>query len=232
MKCDEVKPECERCKKATYKCAGYDQPWLNEAPYERKARERFLVRDELYRTRHNPMLPKEALVSQGFLPAERVSQELNLVAFREDVCRSFYFHKFCSGKNFSKAISWWLNPNPRVQVQSRTLVSASKAMSAAFFGRSHQSRFIIREGEKMYGEALRNLSSDLSHEVKAYTFETLGATMALNMYEVCLCSSYASGAWKPTDPHLDDKSYLGLSWMYHPLWGYREINACSGASTP
>ena len=208
MKCDEVKPECERCKKATYKCAGYDQPWLNEAPYERQAHQRFLVRDELYRTRHNPMLPKEALTSQGFLSAERVSQELNLVAFRDDVCRSFFFHRVCSGENFSKAIAWWLNPAPRVQVQSRTLVSASKAMAAAFFGRVHQQPYIIHEGTKMYGEALRNLSSDLSHEVKAYTFETLGATMALNMYEVCLCSSYTSGGWKPIDPNLDGTPHL------------------------
>ena len=44
----------------------------------------------------------------------------------------------------------------------------------------------------MYGEALRSLQSDLFHNVKAYAFETLGATMALNMYEVCLCSSYVS----------------------------------------
>ena len=192
VKCDEVKPACERCKKATYKCAGYDQPWLSEAPYEREAHKRFLVRDELYRTRHQAFFPKEALASHRFLPAERLTQELTLSAFREDVCRSFLFHRLCSGENLSKAISWWLNPNPRAEVQSRTLVSASRAMTAAFFGRIHQQPNIINEGTKMYGEALRNLGSDLSHEVKAYTFETLGATMALNMYEVCLCSSYAS----------------------------------------
>lgn len=38
----------------------------------------------------------------------------------------------------------------------------------------------------MYGEALRNLSQDLGHPVKNRTIETLGATMALNMYEVGL----------------------------------------------
>lgn len=65
-------------------------------------------------------------------------------------------------------------------------------MAAAFFGCIHQRPNIINEGSKAYGEALRNLASDLSHKVKAYTFETLGATMALEMYEVCLCSFYAS----------------------------------------
>ena len=183
---------CERCKKATYRCAGYDQPWLQEAPFARKAHQRSLVREQLYRTRQHPLLSKEAIISQGFLPAERVAQELNLSAFRDDICRSFLFFRLCSGENFSKAISWWLNPTPRAEVQSRTLVSASKAMAAAFFGRIHQQPRISNEGTKMYGEALLNLTKDLSHEEKAFTFETLGATLALNMYEVCLCSSYAS----------------------------------------
>ena len=192
VKCDEAKPICARCRKATYKCAGYDQPWLDDAPYEREAYERFRVRDELYRSRHYAFLPEEAIASQGFLPAASVAQELNLSAFREDICRSFLFHKLCSGKNFSKGMSWWLNRAPRAEIQSRTLVSASKAMTAAFFGRVHHHTRIIREGNIWYGEALRNLQSDLSHKVKAYTFETFGATMALNMYEVWLCSSYAS----------------------------------------
>ena len=191
VKCDETKPICQRCRKATYKCDGYDQPWLNEEPYKREAHTRFLVRDELYRTRHQAFLSKDAVTSQGFLPAERVAQQLNLSAFREDICRSFLFHKLCSG-NFSKGMSWWVNPAPRVQIQSRTLVSASKAMTAAFFGRIHQHARISREGDVWYGEALLNLKRDLSHKVKAYTFETFGATMALIMYEVCLGSSSAS----------------------------------------
>ncbi|KAL2048891.1 hypothetical protein ABVK25_010843 [Lepraria finkii] len=38
VKCDEAEPECERCKKATYKCAGYDQPWLDETHFIALAR--------------------------------------------------------------------------------------------------------------------------------------------------------------------------------------------------
>ena len=83
-------------------------------------------------------------------------------------------------------MSWWLSPTPKAEVQSQTLVSASRAMSAVFFGRVHHKATIIREGERMYGDALHNLKTDLSHPVKALTFETLGATMALNMYEVCI----------------------------------------------
>lgn len=192
VKCDEVKPACERCRKATYKCAGYDQPWLDETPYVLAAQERKRERDELCLARLDPFLTKEAVMSQGFLPAERVAQELNLSAFREDICRSFLFHRLCPGGNFSKAISWWLNPAPRVEVQSRTLVLAGKAMAAAFFGRIHQQPRIINEGTRYYGEALRNLNIDLSHKEKQLAFETLGATMALNMYEVCHCSSYPS----------------------------------------
>ena len=150
------------------------------------------MRQELYRTRQLALISKDDVTSQGFLSAQAVAQELNLSAFQEGICRSFLFHRLCSGENFSKAISWWLNPAPRAEIQSRTLVSASKAMTAAFFGRIHNQPHIVREGTVFYTEALRNLQSDLSHKVKAYTFETLGATMALNMYEVCLCSSYAS----------------------------------------
>ena len=132
------------------------------------------------------MIPYKAVQSSGFLPAESVADSMSLSAFQEDICRSFVLHRLCAGPGYSKAISWWLSATPKVEIQSRTLVSASKAMSAAYFGRVHQKARIITEGELMYGEALRNLSQDLSHPVKAFTFETLGATMALNMYEVRL----------------------------------------------
>ena len=192
MKCDEAKPKCERCRKATYTCAGYDQPCFNEAPFEREALERKRVRDELYQARHVAFLPVRVARAQGFLFAERVNQELNLSAFQENICRSFLYHRLCAGRHFSKGISWLLSPAPRVEVQSRTLVSASKAVAAAFFGRVHQQPNIKTEANQFYVEALRNLTSDLSHDVKRIAFETLGATMALNMYEVCLSSSHSS----------------------------------------
>lgn len=192
MKCDETKPKCERCRKATYTCAGYDQPCFNEAPFEREALERKRVRDELYQARHVAFLPVRVAKAQGFLFAERVNQEMNLSAFQENICRSFLYHRLCAG-HFSKGISWLLSPAPRVEVQSRTLVSASKAMAAAFFGRVHQQPKIIREGNLFYVEALRNLTSDLSHDVKSIAFETLGATMALNMYELTHLTSTSYG---------------------------------------
>ena len=57
-------------------------------------------------------------------------------------------------------------------------------MAASFFGRIHQQPAIVVQGESWYGEAIRNLKLDLDHREKRYTLETLGATMALNMYEV------------------------------------------------
>ena len=207
VKCDETKPKCERCRKATYTCAGYDQPSFNEAPFEREALERKRVRDELYRARHVAFLPVRVATAQGFLFAERVGQELNLSAFQEDICRSFLYHRLCAG-HFSKGISWLLSPAPRVEVQSRTLVSASKAMAAAFFGRIHHRPKIIREGNLFYVEALRNLSSDLSHDVKSTAFETLGATIALNMYEVCLPSSHSSWGRNVTNSCTADAPHL------------------------
>ena len=208
MKCDEAKPVCERCRKATYTCAGYDQPWLNEAPFEREALERKRVRDELYHARHVAFLPARVATAQGFLLAERLDQELNLSAFQENICRSFLYHRLCAGRHFSKGISWLLNPAPRVEVQSRTLVSASKAMAAAFFGRIHLQPKISREGNLFYLEALRNLTSDLSHDVKSIAFETLGATMALNMYEVCLRSSNSSWGQNSTNSCTADIPHL------------------------
>ena len=148
------------------------------------AHQRAAEREKEYKENRNALIPYGAVRSEGILPRESVTGSLNLSAFQEDICRAFIFHKLSAGPEYTKAMSWWLSPTPKVEVQSRTLVSASKAMSAAFFGRVHQQTSIITEGELMYGEALRNLSKDLSHPVKAYTFETLGATMALHMYEV------------------------------------------------
>lgn len=181
---DETKPTCIRCSKATYNCKGYDQPWLDETPFIALARERAAKRAREHRESQNALLPDGDVQSEGFLSAKSVAESINLSAFREDICRSFLLHRLSAGPDHSKAMSWWLNPSPKAEVQSRTLVSASRAMSAAFFGRVNQQAKIITEGVLMYGEALRNLSKDLSHPIKAYTFETLGATMALTMYEV------------------------------------------------
>lgn len=188
MGADETKPTCVRCSKATYSCAGYDQPWLDETPYIELAQQRAAEREKEYRASSDALIPYKAIESEGFLPVDRVADSVNLSAFKDDICRSFILHRLCAGPDYPKAMSWWLSPTPKVEVQSRTLVSASRAMSAAFFGRVHQQATIITEGEVMYGEALRNLQIDLRHSVKAYTFETLGATMALHMYEVRLFS--------------------------------------------
>ena len=59
-------------------------------------------------------------------------------------------------------------------------------MTASFFGRMHQQPRIVAQGQSMYIEALHNLRQDVGHVVKSRTIETLGATMALNMYEVSL----------------------------------------------
>ena len=59
-------------------------------------------------------------------------------------------------------------------------------MTASFFGRIHRQPRIVAQGESMYIEALHNLAQDVGHTVKSRTIETLGATMALNMYEVGL----------------------------------------------
>jgi hypothetical protein len=109
---------------------------------------------------------------------------MNLSAFQDDICRSFVLYKLMSGPNVSKAVTWWLSPAPRVEIQSQTLVSASRAMAASFFGRVHQQPAIVAQGESLYGVAIRNLKLDIDHREKRYTLETLGATLALNMYEV------------------------------------------------
>ena len=181
---DETKPTCIRCSKATYTCKGYDQPWLDEAPFIALAHQRAAEREKEKRESRNGLLPSEALQSEGFLSAERITGALDLSGFQEVICRSFVFHKLSAGPQYSKAMSWWLSATPKAEVQSRTLVSASKAMSAVFFGRVHRQASITREGESMYGQAMHNLRQDLLHPIKAYAFETLGATMALNMYEV------------------------------------------------
>lgn len=134
-------------------------------------------------------MPLESRPPDGLLPATNIVRSLSLFTSQEDICRSFVIYRLCGGAQYSKAMSWWLSPRAKVEVQSKTLVSASKAMAAAFFGRIYRQQRIMTEGHLMYGEALRNLTSDLSHPVKAFTFETLGATMALNMYEVCRCSA-------------------------------------------
>ena len=91
---------------------------------------------------------------------------MNLSAFQDHIRRSFVLYKLSSGPNITKAVTWWLSPAPRVEVQSHTLISASRAMAASFFGRIHQQPAIDAQGESWYGEAIRNLKLDLDHRGK------------------------------------------------------------------
>lgn len=183
---DEAKPTCERCRKATYTCAGYNQPWLDDARYAAVAHQRKAERQAEEQERWNALITYEAALAHGFLPFESVGRSISLSAFQDDICRSFVLHKLTSGPTITKGMTWWLSPSPRVQVQAYTLVSASRAMTASFFGRIHRQPTIIAQGQSMYTEALHNLAQDVGHAVKSRTIETLGATMALNMYEVGL----------------------------------------------
>ena len=134
--------------------------------------------------RWNALITYEAALRHGFLPVESVGRSISLSGFQDDICRSFVLHKLTSGPTITKGMIWWLSPSPRVQVQAYTLVSASRAMTASFFGRIHRQPRIIAEGQSMYTKALHNLAQDIGHPEKSQTIETLGATMALNMYEV------------------------------------------------
>ena len=226
---DEAKPTCIRCSKATYNCKGYDQPWLDESRYIDLARRRAAEREQEYKANGTALLPHGAVQSQGFLTLESVANSMNLSAFQEDICRSFLFHRLCKGPGYSKAMSWWISATPKVEVQSRTLVSASRAMSAAFFGRVHRKPSIVTEGDLMYGEALRNLSKDLSHPIKAYTFETLGATMALNMYEVR--TLYITDQDTRAD-HTEASTHESwLDWMDQSCWRNWKIDRGSWTQT-
>ena len=226
---DESKPTCIRCRKATYNCKGYDQPWLDESRYIDLARKRAVEREKEYKANGTALLPRGAVQSQGFLTLESVANAMNLSAFQEDICRSFLFHRLCKGPGYSKAMSWWLSPTPKVQVQSQTLVSASRAMSAAFFGRVHRKPRIVTEGLRMYGEALYNLGKDLSHPIKAYTFETLGATMALTMYEVCIVFDADQDA---RADHIKASAHESWGdWLDHTCWRNRKIDRDSWTQT-
>ena len=179
-----------RCSKSGHRCLGYDQPQPNnidETPYRQLALQRAQERNAQHGN-EGPLLPPS---SEGFLPFESIIQPINLFAFQEVICRSFLFYKLRIGPHASKALVWWLSPSPRVEIQSSTLVLASRAVSAGFFGRIHQQSKIMIEGARFYGQALRNMRTDISHPEKRYSFEMLGATMALHMYEVCLCLLYA-----------------------------------------
>ena len=69
----------------------------------------------------------------------------------------------------------------------------------------------------MYIEALHNLAQDVGHVVKSRTIETLGATMALNMYEVGLLiqnQCRESGAYC----HTVDKHIAHDAWLDHSRW--------------
>lgn len=133
-----------------------------------------------------PFLSKSSAELCGFIPPDGVAQPIALAGFQDNIYRSFLLHKAVGGQPVTKALAWFLSPEPRVEVQSQTLVLASGALSRTFFGEYNRQQRIVIEGIDLYGKALRSLRDDLCHPVKAHAFETLGATIALYLFEVCL----------------------------------------------
>ena len=79
----------------------------------------------------------------------------------------------------------------------------------------------------MYIEALHNLRQDVGHPVKSRTTETLGATMALNMYEVSLLTREECRQ-SGTYCYIVDQHIANDPWLDQTRWGRWPANTTSG----
>lgn len=182
VKCDKRRPTCERCEKGNFECGGY-------------VREHRFV-DEVARTvRHAQKASKgkslSASSSRDVAPfsskSQSLSPDMTLRGVQDNVTISFLLSNLFSGMpTVSKP---WMQGQAE-DTTSLTAQNSILALSRVYFGRMHQQQDIISQGFELYGQALKNLNSDLQEEEKAWSLSVLTSAMTLQLYEVSQTLSF------------------------------------------
>lgn len=160
IKCDEQKPECGRCLRAGYKCAGYarDLEFRISTPTSQASGGRPTT------TSTRPV-------------AEIVPPEISLVAFKPDMQYAFMLRNFV----WSSWGSPWLQHSARGQLGVLSQQACS-SFSQVTFGRHHQAKEIDLNGEVLYGLAVGKVRQGLAHPPTPAMSELLVPIMMFLLY--------------------------------------------------
>ena len=191
IKCDEVRPYCDRCRKANLQCDGFRQTLV----FVDETRQTF---HRLGPLQTGPSATSLAMrqsprqLSPDFASELAFCRQVGLSAIYEDVYVSHLLDKFfATGVDYEDSFvnrSWMVSCLSRPK-EYPTATLALKCLAASFFGRKHSQDSILHDGARSYGQALLALRRTLQDPVRAWSFDALAATTALNQYEHLIFTS-------------------------------------------
>jgi hypothetical protein len=148
---DETKPECSRCLKAGYTCAGYDRPLVfrNQSTAPLPIENKIIANGQ------------DEIISMLTRSISKPPPELCLVAFKGDICFAYLFDNFV-WRTYGTP---WLEKAAHGQLDSLA-TNSIQALSRAHFGNDHSNQETQIEGSTHYGRALRALVPALANPLK------------------------------------------------------------------
>lgn len=234
MQCDLKQPECGQCIKSNRPCTGYHRETIfkNSGLAEVGAGDSAVNQSTIPAGKIPGSGHANGRAVSGPAPqrSSRASKALALPksvqprnAHRAQILNAF-IDAFLPDAEKSQGLGGrrpisWLQAVPSVREHGDALSTALTALSLARLGRLSRDRRLSMEAKVLYGTALTHLQGALSSKNLMYRDDTLGACMALELYEVSSARMILqSGHGRPelTPRQLLECSNDGIDgWLIH-----------------
>jgi hypothetical protein len=213
---DEGQPECQRCKKAGYKCQGYERTLIfhNQTTNPTgTGTSQSLVAGRMANTRKELSPPAIMTMLTTSRPTDLeipVARELDLSPFQDNILFACLFKNYVHG-NFGTP---WLNLSAEGGL-GETSLEASRTLAAEFFAMYHRNPTFRTRATAHYGQSLRLLRSDLDAVGHISADTLLIPIMILISYDV-RDQTVAAFEEASADMLVQFLTYSdGLSWDHH-----------------
>lgn len=205
IKCGLQKPHCDQCIRRGYLCSGYRRELV--FVYDRVGP---LLRDKLgtrtWKGQRGTISEQAISYTSTFTDTKKIDRRLaalNPTIRPPNVCTNISPHKSYRQQLFNAYLyahipfsrlgpaneEPWLCLLPGIREPTQALETASMALCTAALGRVKHDYNMVSESHKLYTEGLTELQKALCNTGLMYKDETLGACMALAMYELTECPS-------------------------------------------
>ncbi|KAK1573849.1 uncharacterized protein LY79DRAFT_567484 [Colletotrichum navitas] len=170
VKCDKLRPKCERCLRSGHKCLGYELPLRMQ---------HFTTVTEASGAQQLIRISDTTKVT---LPPPTVTQELPLIAFREQMAFSHLIANYRWGPFWKPVLRMSLNgPAPPDVVKADYTGTLATALS--FMGSRVKEPQMLAEGYELNGQVIRALQSALSAASKKHLAQWAITIIILSIYQ-------------------------------------------------
>ncbi|KAH8724800.1 hypothetical protein GQ44DRAFT_654167, partial [Phaeosphaeriaceae sp. PMI808] len=155
VKCDEARPNCQRCAKAGFECSGYEREriWRNSSMVAVAE-----LSSPIPHIENRIMTKVQPEAASGGVGSLSPPPELSLVAFRDNICLTWML----ANHVWRSSGIIWLEHAASGKLGSLSL-HATYALSQTDFGCANHQPDIERRGITLYGQTLSQLAAQLTN---------------------------------------------------------------------